>query len=50
MIDAIQGHNKKVFLQRSKLSEFDVEVKKLEGISSSKIKRDLIEARRRVER
>lgn len=39
-----------MYLQKSKINEFDVDIKKLEGMSSNKIKRDLIEAKRKVER
>ncbi len=32
------------------MSEFDVDIKKLEGMSSSKVRRDLVEAKRKIER
>lgn len=37
-------------MNKNKISEFDIDIKKLEGVSSSKVKRDLVEAKRKIER
>lgn len=50
VIDGIKNRNEQLFLKQSKMHDYDVELKQLEGESSSKIKRDLTEAKRKIER